>query len=778
MGLSLNEPHKRNTMLRVSTNLLRLLTLAVLTVALTTAASAAPAWPLKSTIDLSSGFGDYRDGHFHFGLDLRTDGVIGKPVFAPADGYVWRVRTSYTGYGKALYIHGDDGSIYVMAHLSEFYTPVDQLVKTNQVATERYYVDLSPPADSLRVKKGELVAYSGQTGVGAPHLHFERRDGDTPLNPLTHGFNLPDKTRPTFERLAFQMTDDHSVLANGRREMFYDVVDHGKGRFGIDTVLYFNRPFGLLADCFDRMRPGGMKQAVYRLSLYIDDGLRYRSVFDSVDFKTGDAVGLEYDYVEAVNNHKSVRRLFDQYGNTYVGSGAADPRRGVFGSANETPGVHKARIEAEDAFGNKSSLTFTFVWGPRDRFLFGLDSLVRGIADTNVFYLSSRENLKPYDPDSVEVFLNIAKNWGRTPSCTTTLHDDGTLTVLTVGNLSPLTILRAVLYPKAGGVIEDVIFNGINDSATPKARIVHEVVEDGMLVLLDCAGSAAADSRLELYHGDTLLGIEYPEFLNAKTYICYVPPRPQYRRIDVLKAVFSRDTSDTYGYTDSVNVAGVGFDRDELVPIDKSVALRLSRDDFFAPRFVELEAVPVGNRAVLGLNSNAYRIYPPAFVTRKPFDIIYDIPIKMPETNRKSGLCWLDETNNKWVWLDNTFSNDTLTAGSIGGGYFAAVFDYEAPRISDLTIHDGYTYGNVRPAINFVIEDTLSGIEDDRSIVVKVDNVWLIPEYEPETGLVRTRPLEPLEPGRHHLGIQITDRAGNTTEQYLNFVVKLAGKKR
>ncbi|MBU2652507.1 MAG: M23 family metallopeptidase, partial [Bacteroidetes bacterium] len=618
--------------------------------------------------------------------------------------------------------------------------------------------------------------YSGQTGTGAPHLHFERRRNDTPLNPLTHGFSIPDKTRPVFQRIGFKMTDDHSVFVNGRRKMFLDVSAGEKGAYKLDTVLYFNRPFGLLADCFDRMRPDGMRQAAYRLSLYIDGKMQYQSVFDSVSFYTGDAVSLEYDYLEAVDKRKFVRRLFDEYGNTFAGSGPIDDRRGIFGLVDEVPGMHEARIEAEDAFGNKSQLTFKFVWGPRDQFIYVRDSLVRGTADTNFFYLSPRGDVKPYDLDSADVFLNRGTQWGRAIGATTTLHDDGLVTVQVVGNLTTGTTLRLNLYPSIGGVIEDNIFNGLNERGNAKPRLVHEIVEDGLLVQFDCQAVKSSRSRLELYHGDTLLGIETPEFLNMGNYICFVPPKPQYRRIDQLKAVFSEDTSWTAGFFDSVNIVLVGHDQNEMIPFDAHATLSFSRDAFYSPQFVELQTVPLANPALLGLNSHTYRILPGAFVTRKPFDVIYNFPLKTTEANAKSGLCWLNEDKNKWVWLDNTFSNDTLTAGSVGGGYFAAVFDYEAPRIANLSIRDGYTYQNVRPAINFVIEDSLSGIGDDRDIIIELDGEWLIPEYEPETGMVRSKPLEPLKPGRHHLGIQVTDRVGNKTEQYLNFIVKLSGK--
>ena len=99
----------------------------------------------------------------------------------------------------------------------------------------------------------------------------------------------------------------------------------------------------------------------------------------------------------------------------------------------------------------------------------------------------------------------------------------------------------------------------------------------------------------------------------------------------------------------------------------------------------------------------------------------------------------------------------------------------DPPKIKNLNISDGRTYNDFTPIIRFIIEDTVSGIEDDRDIIIKLDGKWLIPEYDPETNRCFAQPMEPLKAGKHHLGIMITDRVGNLTEYYLNFFIK--GKK-
>ena len=52
----------------------------------------------------SANFGEMRPGHFHAGVDIKTDGVEGKELVAVADGYVSRVVVTAGGYGRAPYL--------------------------------------------------------------------------------------------------------------------------------------------------------------------------------------------------------------------------------------------------------------------------------------------------------------------------------------------------------------------------------------------------------------------------------------------------------------------------------------------------------------------------------------------------------------------------------------------------------------------------------------------------------------------------------------------------
>lgn len=740
--------------------------------------SMADDWPLKREVDLSSGFGDFRDGHFHGGIDFRTGGKIGAEIVSPVDGYVWRVVMSYSGYGKGLYIMGDDGYLYVYGHLSQMAEKIDVPVKQAQIASKRYYQDIYFPKDSIRVTRGEFLAYTGQAGKGGPHLHFEKRTADnTPINPLTNGLKLDDKTRPTFTRLGIQLTDDHSLLSNGRRKLYVDASpSKGAGKFGIDTLLYLNRPFGLLVDGFDQMRSGGMKQTIYRLRLYIDDQLMYDTRFDSLSYETTDAVRLEYDYVEAADGRKRVRRLFKIKGNRFSGS-SGRVGSGLFGGkGGERVGRHTVRIVGDDNSGNRSVLRFDFLWGPPE-YIYNLDSVVTPEKRITEYYFTPVAGYKEFGIDSVEALRNVPGWWGHAKEVSIIPLENGRIMCRIESDRTSTALLALFVYC-SNGVIRDNIFNGMHEQQADRVFVTWEVVDDGLLVMLDNKNKKASYSRVELYRGDSLLGVEFPQYFDLSRHICFVPPRPEYELIDRIGAAMTRDTAHhVRTFSDSANIHRVGHRDRQVVAVDNRLELTFNRANLYEPRFVELKRNYSRHKAIMQLNSAHYQILPEAFVTREDFQISLKIPGRKVNRN-PSGICWLDKKKDRWVWLDNEREGDVLNASSQGGGSFAAVFDYKAPLIRNLSVREGRKFTTPRPRITFLAIDSLSGIEDDRAISVKIDAKWQIVDFDPETERCEVQLFEPLAPGPHHLAIIIYDRAGNMTEQYLNFTVTAKKKRR
>jgi len=97
---------------------------------------------------------------FHSGTDLKAK--YKTPVYATADGIIeWAAMHKKSGYGKLVIIEHNYGFKTYFGHLSKI------VVKPREF-----------------VKKGELIAYTGNSGLSnGPHLHYEIRFMGRVVNP-------------------------------------------------------------------------------------------------------------------------------------------------------------------------------------------------------------------------------------------------------------------------------------------------------------------------------------------------------------------------------------------------------------------------------------------------------------------------------------------------------------------------------------------------------------------------------------------------------------------
>ena len=108
-------------------------------------------FPLRDVAGLySANFGEMRPNHFHSGIDIKTDGVTGKPVLATADGYISRIAVTPGGYGRAIYITHPNGTTSVYGHLSKFRDDIEKYVHEERYRTRRNSIISIPRPTGFR----------------------------------------------------------------------------------------------------------------------------------------------------------------------------------------------------------------------------------------------------------------------------------------------------------------------------------------------------------------------------------------------------------------------------------------------------------------------------------------------------------------------------------------------------------------------------------------------------------------------------------------------------
>lgn len=136
--------------------------------------------PVDYAISLAGNFGEPRPNHFHGGLDIRTEGVEGKHIYAIGDGYVSRITVGKDGFGNAVYITHPTGHTSVYCHLKAFSPRIKRALRRYQYRHQTNEADARLSPVEVPVSRGQFIALSGNTGSStAPHLHLEIHDTRT-----------------------------------------------------------------------------------------------------------------------------------------------------------------------------------------------------------------------------------------------------------------------------------------------------------------------------------------------------------------------------------------------------------------------------------------------------------------------------------------------------------------------------------------------------------------------------------------------------------------------
>ncbi len=310
-------------------------------------------FPTDASHRINSGFADYRDTHFHGGIDISTNGKIGYPVYASKSGYVYRVSVSPFGYGKRIVLRHDDSTFTLYGHLSAFSPEIKKLVEAAQDSEGRYEVDLRLKPGVIDVRRGEVIARTGATGVGGPHLHFEIHDKDYSfVDPLIYkSLDIPDHRTPRIYGVAVEEFYSGKVLVSG--------VARSGGGYRARKTFRSGEPFFFIIHAADSYTRGRYKRPPKHVGLEIDG-----KNFLSLDLTHIDADNY-LDMSSLVDlrlshGYKTYYRLCVDRAIPFSVFTPSVPLSGLV-YHNLSDGTHTYTITVADENGNSTSVTGKFV---------------------------------------------------------------------------------------------------------------------------------------------------------------------------------------------------------------------------------------------------------------------------------------------------------------------------------------------------------------------------------------------------------------------------------
>jgi hypothetical protein len=307
--------------------------------------------PLAIPMELVANFGEIRTNHWHMGLDIRTQQRENLPVYASADGYIARIKVEPGGFGQAIYLNHPNGFTTLYAHVNRFFPVLQLHVEAKQYEQETWAIDLTFTPGQFPIKKGELIALSGNTGGSAgPHVHYEIRDTKTEkvLNPLLFKFPIPDAVPPSVVRLAIYDRNRSTFMQSP--QLLGIAAVRGK------TIRALSDKISFAISVTDRFSGSANPNGIYSARVLVDGQPVSSFVLDNISYDETRYMNAQIDYPLQARGGATVQHISPLPGareiayDTFGGDG-------IIHLQDNAP--HSVLIEVQDAASNTTRIPFT-----------------------------------------------------------------------------------------------------------------------------------------------------------------------------------------------------------------------------------------------------------------------------------------------------------------------------------------------------------------------------------------------------------------------------------
>ena len=726
-------------------------------------------WPTDAGKSLKSNFGEFRERHFHMGIDIKTGGKEGAGVIAVEKGYVSRMVANFKGYGRALYIMHPNGETSVYAHLSHFNPKLEGYLKFYQNKNESYILNHYFEPNDVKIKKGEMIGYTGNTGYSfGPHLHFEIRNRmEQPLNPQSNGFVIDDRLSPQLDELALIPLEKDSRVNGSLLPVQIPFFRKTDGSYQLADTLNVFGVVGLALRTKDKRQGFAESYQLKSVELVVDGITEYKLDYNVLDYKLSDRVQL-------VRNHALHRLNLGSFHNLYhlkdYPTSTVQPGN-LYGILKLPPGYHKLIIKVTDANGNTTTGNgWIFTHPP-------IDLIVQDITQ------NGNETTFNVQSKSISIPLKNITCYSFSPSGFAdnkinplrVEKSAGGLLVTLDSRIIQNRSLQFIAKNKMGAFSNPLNWhpeNIVMDYNT-KPDIKINKTAAGVVVQIETGNMGTAQPSLHLYTPQNLVAVALQQ-IQPYAYISAPLDVQIFNYVTKLYVSINDGTDYTYKYAFTPAIATPG-EQTVVVSEDKMCSLRSVKSTFYGQSLIWIDAVenstppPHG-----GFLSNVYQL--------QPFDIALQdtirIGIRYDENVsklEKTSLYYYDQDDG-WTFIPskNSKKRQVLT-GSIDSFEAVCILqDNIPPKIESTFPADGgvYYFQDIKK-LKAKVDDLLSGIiADESEMSMTLDGKRLLYAYQPVSQTISYDLTGHLSVGNHTMSVNVRDRSGNETTKTVNFHIK------
>ena len=725
-------------------------------------------WPTNTGKHLSSNFGEFRTTGYHLGVDMKTKGTEGHPIYAVSDGYVSRVVTNYSGFGKALYLTMEDGKTAVYAHLSKFSDKLEERLKEEQEKSQSYLTNFYLTPNEFPFIQNDIIAYSGNSGFSfGPHLHFEIRDEKGMiLNPLTNGLSQPDRLAPIVEEISLAPLNKESWVNGNQLPQNFPVFRDKKGEYHFaDTINAYGK-IGLAVKTYDKREGAKNKYQPHRIEVFLNGQLYHSLEFEKLNYNWQSTANYINDYRNSRLNMGDFVKLYRNYNDPLIPIHSSDSD----GAFELNKGYHDIKILIYDAQKNVRIVNGTlFFMNPYE-----IDVTNLGEANNIVSFLLS--------PKSIAIPIKSAIIYSFTPFG----FADERIDVISQERVETGLIITLPKNKIKRKALQFITQNDIGTVSMPTHWNDKKIAGDhlSLNVDLDISHSDAGvyiqiqpekviDQSLSLRLKGEFQYITKPiNQIQPSVYLSAPLLPEEFENINQIEAIIGgsieRQIQFKFPFTIIYPDSSI-----TIVSKDGSCSVKTRKNTFTESTLGWIEPVHKYPKITGGmLLTRVYQLQPFQKPMLKPINIAMRYPRKLD--NRKKHLYFYDKKEG-WTFIKTQeIKERRVLLGEIKHlDAIAVIEDKTPPKM--IRSHPGNNGKYAALELNqfkINIDDKLSGFDPSpNSFEVKLNDKNIFYAFQPKLKVLSYDLDEPLSVGKHKITFKATDQAGNTLEKNIQFEV-------